>query len=270
MKCTLGEYCQLGVPSTLITESEKSVGQTSSELIKLQGVRYFVIDETRKGVKFNDKVIKNLADCGVMQIRELYKTCIDLQPQYTPVLCTNHIPDTNNVTDDGLARRIRIVPHLTKFVKPDDTKKYKDEFIFPRDDTIKNKLPLWASTFAHILVMNAFKTQGVVNSDKCSIVMEYSNKYMKSQDMFSAFVNDRIVIDQHKSLGKQDINSEFGKWFTGTFNNRDTKPKASEIHEYITNILDIQFINNKWKGIAIRNDDYNKTDEDDEISALEN
>jgi len=269
---TLGDYCLADIKTTLITFRETDMEKASPTLNSLKGLRLALLQELNKSCKMNDKIVKNLATKEPMNIRTLYGEPYVMTLQAMFILSTNYLPSTDNVTDHGLARRLRIVPFLSKFIDDYDSHtKYKCQYTFAKDPFLDQKIPNWITTFAYMLVMNAFKTNGLVNSNKCKIVMEFSDKFMKEQDILGAFIKDCIVIDQDKSVNKQNINEEFKRWYSDNFTFKDTKPKTSEVHDYISEYFDIKMINNKWKGITIRvisDEDGNKTD--DEIGVLEN
>uniref|UniRef100_A0A6C0H609 SF3 helicase domain-containing protein n=1 Tax=viral metagenome TaxID=1070528 RepID=A0A6C0H609_9ZZZZ len=263
-----GEYCLADIKTSLITFRETDMEKPSPTLNSLKGIRLALLQELTKCCKMNDKIVKNLATKEPMNIRNLYDMPYVMILQAMFILSTNYLPSTDNVTDHGLARRMRIIPFISKFVDNyDKNKKYKSQYTYPKNLFLEEKIPLWVPTFAHMLVMNAFKTNGVVNSEKCKIVMEFSDKFMKEQDIFAYFIKDCVVADSDGIINKTDINEEFKKWFSNNYNYKDTKPKMTELHEYISEYFDIEMIKNKWKGISISNDF--SENNDDKIDDLE-
>ena len=230
MAVTLGEY-KGTVPITLVTDVRGKIGGTSDEVLKLKGIRYAVMQEPSKGVKLNEGIMKELTGGDPIQARGLYSESEIFEPQFSLVVCTNNLFDIES-NDDGTWRRIRKVDFLSKFV--DEGENFNDEtsYVYPKDKSLKDKLPLFAPVFASILVKRAFETGGIV--EDCDTVLNASNKYRKGQDHIAAFVNEMIIktnINDDK-IGKKGLQTCFRDWFLNTQGSRKI-PKGEELFEYM-------------------------------------
>ena len=230
MSLTLGEY-KGTVPITLVTESRNRIGGTSDEVLKLKGIRYAVMQEPSKGVKLNEGIMKELTGGDPIQARGLYSESEIFDPQFTLVVCTNNLFDIES-NDDGTWRRIRKCDFLSKFIDEDETYNDDTKYIYPKDKSLKDKLPKMAPVFASMLVKRAFETNGLV--ENCETVSNASNKYRKGQDHIAAFVSEMIIKinDQTKYVNKSGLNAAWKKWFEETQGSRKP-PKADELHEYM-------------------------------------
>ena len=139
----------------------------------------------------------------------------------------------------------------------DDTK-----FVFPKDKSLKEKLPKWASVFIAMLVKKACETDGEVKD--CPEVVSASNKYRQSQDCITAFISDKIVKDPTGSIGKRQLNDVFKEWFQMNYGNRKM-PKLSDIEE----IMIKKFGNrntktNKWMSVK-----FSEEEQSDDLECIE-
>ena len=259
MAVTLGEY-KGTVPITLVTDARGKIGGTSDEVLKLKGVRYAVMQEPSKGVKLNEGVMKELTGGDPIQARGLYSESEIFEPQFSLVVCTNSLFDIES-NDDGTWRRIRKCDFVSKFI--DEGEKYTDEtpYVFPKDKSLKDKLPVYAPYFASMLVKRAFETDGVVVD--CETVLNASNKYRKGQDHISAFISEKIIkTDNNKDkIGKRGLQEGFKQWFELTQGSRRA-PKGDELFEYMNKKFG-QCKSTGWHGVKFVEPD----DEEDDVIA---
>jgi|694.fasta_scaffold55126_2 P4 family phage/plasmid primase-like protien len=245
MSHALGEY-KGTVPITLVTEKRNAIGGTSSEIIQLKGIRYAVMQEPSKDTKINEGIMKELTGGDPVQGRALYCESEIFEPQFKLVVCTNSLFDITS-NDDGTWRRIRKCDFLSKFIDEGEEHTDDTEFVFPKDKSLKDRLPELAPVFMSMLVKKTFETNGVVTD--CDVVMSASNKYRKGQDNIAAFVSERIVKtgDSNDKIGKRGLMEDFKLWFAQEQSGRKI-PKGQELYDY----LDKKFGISKqsgWSGI---------------------
>jgi P4 family phage/plasmid primase-like protien len=258
MSVTLGEY-KGTVPITLVTMDRNKIGGTSDEVLKLKGVRYAVMQEPSKGVKLNEGIMKELTGGDPIQARGLYSESEIFEPQFSLVVCTNNLFDIES-NDDGTWRRIRKCDFLAKFIDEGET--YNDEtpYVYLKDKSLKDKLPLFAPYFASMLVKRAFETDGIV--EDCETVLNASNKYRKGQDHISAFISEKIIKtgDNKDRIKKTELTTEFKVWFELSQGSRKA-PKGDELYEYMNKKFG-QVKSTGWHGVKIV---YPDNEEDDDV-----
>ena len=245
MSHALGEY-KGTVPITLVTEKRNAIGGTSSEIIQLKGIRYAVMQEPSKDTKINEGIMKELTGGDPVQGRALYCESEIFEPQFKLVVCTNSLFDITS-NDDGTWRRIRKCDFLSKFIDEGEEHTDDTQFVFPKDKSLKDRLPELAPVFMSMLVKKTFETDGVVTD--CDVVMSASNKYRKGQDNIAAFVSERIIKTGVSTdcIGKSGLAADFKKWIE-TEQTGLKPPKGKELHDY----LDKKFgpcKQSKWYGI---------------------
>ena len=266
MSQSLGDY-KGTVPITLVTEKRNGIGGTSSEVIQLKGIRYAVMQEPSKDSKINEGVMKELTGGDPVQGRALYCESETFEPQFKLVVCTNSLFEINS-QDDGTWRRIRICDFVSKFIDENEPHTDDTPFVFEKDKTLKERLPILAPIFMSILVKKAFETDGVV--EDCDIVKDASNKYRKGQDHITGFISDKITKTNNNEdiIKKSDLLLQFKQWFE-TEQGNGKQPKGSELYE----IMDKKFgkckKNGFWQGVKLL---YNTQEDNDAdlVSDLQN
>jgi P4 family phage/plasmid primase-like protien len=247
MSQALGEY-KGTVPITLVTEKRNGIGGTSSEVIQLKGIRYAVMQEPSKDTKINEGIMKELTGGDPVQGRALYCESEIFEPQFKLVVCTNTLFEINS-NDDGTWRRIRICDFMSKFIDDNEVHTDDTKYVFQKDKSLKERLPILAPVFMSMLVKRAFETEGVVEDS--DIVLSASNKYRQGQDHISAFINEMIMKTNNPDdkVKQRELNNQFKIWYQDSQGGKNM-PKGSELYEY----MDKKFgkcKSNVWSGIKI-------------------
>lgn len=237
MTKVLGDY-KGTVPITLITQKRTSIGNTSSEVAQLKGVRYAVMQEPSKGDVINEGIMKEITGGDPIQCRALYKESITFVPQFKLGVCTNSCLEVKS-QDEGTWRRFQQIVHASVFIdSPFEDEKFPVQDYphqFKKDKNLKDKFDSWAPVMLSMLVEIAYKTQGLVTS--CDIIDAATKKYRESQDIYLEFINTNIQIHdmpQPKKLKVMIICDAFKNWFTTNHGGANVKvPPARELKEYL-------------------------------------
>ena len=103
--------------NTFLTTSYKA-GSPNPTLADAQGKRYLSISEPDNGTdecKFNIDLIKTITGGDPVTARGLYKDNVTYIPQFSLNIQCNNKPNLSKL-DDGILRRINIIPYKFKFV----------------------------------------------------------------------------------------------------------------------------------------------------------
>ena len=258
MTQALGEY-KGTVPITLVTDKRSSIGGATPEIMQLKGVRYAVMQEPSKDAIINEGIMKELTGGDPLLGRALYSDSEIFIPQFSLVVCTNALFEIKS-NDDGTWRRMKLVDFLSKFISEGEIHTDDTKYVFPKDKSLKEKLPQWASIFISMLVKRACETEGEVKD--CSEVVSASNKYRQSQDCIAGFICEKIIKDENGCISsKKVLNDVFKEWFQMNYGNRKP-PKLSEIVEVMVKKFGNTNIKGKWIGIKIKV-------EEDQVDALD-
>jgi len=229
---TFGDY-KGTVPITLITQKRQGIGGASPEIAQLKGKRFACMQEPSENLTINEGVMKELTGGDPLSGRALYCDTVTFIPQFTLVVCTNHLFNIKS-TDDGTWRRIRVCDFQSKFLD----NPYKNSKDFPKSKypyqykcvkDIDSKFEIWAPYLASLLVKIAFETEGVVKD--CPSVLASSEKYKMQQDYFAQFYEERIVPTEGGIIKRKDMNNEFIEWYTELYGGR--VPKGKDLYDFM-------------------------------------
>jgi P4 family phage/plasmid primase-like protien len=243
----LGDY-QEQVPITLITQKRNSIGGTSSEVARLHGVRYAVMQEPTKGDRINEGIMKEITGGDPITARHLFKDAFTFKPMFKLVVATNHLFDIKS-NDDGTWRRIRVCDFKSKFKDNIDTEDRNEPFQFKKDYNLDKKLKLWAPYFLSMLVKICTKEQGVFPI--APIVQARSNNYRNDQDYLSEFVEEKIQMQDGGKIKKTELYETFKQWYNEQYGKN--VPKGKDLYTF----MDKRFgkYSSCWKNVEIKYDE---------------
>jgi phage/plasmid-associated DNA primase len=260
MSQCLGEY-KGTVPITLVTDKRSAIGGATPEVMQLKGVRYAVMQEPSKDAVINEGVLKELTGGDPLLGRALYCDSEIFIPQFSLVVCTNSLFEIKS-NDDGTWRRMKLVDFCAKFISEGETHTDNTKYVFPKDKSLKDKLPKWAPIFMSMLVKRACETDGAVKD--CSEVVAASNKYRQSQDAISAFILEKIIeINNPIGVCRLSLQSVYKDWFELNYGNTKNM-KMRELVECINKKFGNQHHKTlKWYNIKIKEYGYEDMDDED-------
>lgn len=102
----MGEYAIAVSPDLIML---KRHGGIPNDVARLRGVRAAMMNETSQGARFDEAKLKDLTGGDTLTARFLHQEFFDFAPTHRIVIRGNHKP-TINGTDDGIWRRLRLVP----------------------------------------------------------------------------------------------------------------------------------------------------------------
>lgn len=243
MQLVLGDYCGQ-VPITLVTGNRTTIGSLSPEVAQMKGIRYAIMQEPSKGMALNEGVMKQLTGGDDIQGRALYQDTITFKPQFSLVVCTNHLFEVNS-SDHGTWRRIRKVDFVSTF--NENPSKNPDEYEYKVDKDIDKKFDKWAPILASLLVEKHFETGGEV--EDCPIVMESSNEYQQEKDFFGLFISEKISKIEGHSFHRSAVKKEFDDWYIDLYSQKP--PAGTELYSYLDHKLGKKKSDKKWHGFAL-------------------
>ena len=250
MSQCLGEY-KGTVPIQLVTDKRSSIGGATPEIMALKGVRYAVMQEPSKDAIINEGIMKELTGGDPLLGRALFCDSEIFIPQFSLAVCTNALFEIKS-NDDGTWRRMKLVDFLAKFISEGESHTDDTPYVFPKDKSLKDKLPKWAPVFISMLVKRACETEGEV--EDCPEVVAASNKYRQSQDSISGFISDKLIATHNPNgVTKKSLGSVFNEW--NQMNSNKKPPKLRELEEAINKKFGKKDLKkDKWFTFKIRED----------------
>lgn len=95
------------------------------EMAELKGKRLIISSEMEEGMRLNTAMVKQLCSTDEIQAEKKYKDPFSFVPSHTLVLYTNHLPKVG-ANDDGIWRRLIVIPFNAKITGKSDIKNYAD------------------------------------------------------------------------------------------------------------------------------------------------
>lgn len=115
----LGDYKKtISIDVLLSAKNNFSNGnEPTPEIAKLPGARLVLSSESGKGRKFNDAKLKSLTGSDILPARQLRCPPFEFIPDFKMILSSNFLPAITETTDEGIRRRLIIVPFANKEIK---------------------------------------------------------------------------------------------------------------------------------------------------------
>lgn len=98
------------------------------ELAEAKGKRLLIASELEEGMRLNTSMVKQLCSTDEISAEKKYKDPFHFTPSHTVLLYTNHLPRVGAM-DDGIWRRLIIIPFNEKIKPKDDVKNYADYLV---------------------------------------------------------------------------------------------------------------------------------------------
>lgn len=118
----LGLYSGNISADTLTVNCRRNV---KPELAEAKGKRLLIAAEMQEGARLNDSTVKQLCSTDELFAEKKYKDPFSFTPTHTLVLYTNHLPKVS-ATDDGIWRRLIVIPFDAKIEGNSDIKNYSE------------------------------------------------------------------------------------------------------------------------------------------------
>lgn len=177
----------LGTYSGTISADALTVGckrNVKPEMAELKGKRLVIAAELEEGMRLNTSIVKQLCSTDEVTAEKKYKDPFKYVPTHTLVLYTNHLPRVG-ANDDGIWRRLIVIPFNAKITGNSDRKNYAD-FLY---ENAGGAVLSWIIEGAEKAIKNKYKL-------KVPKVVETAiNKYRENNDWFSAFVDECCEVD---------------------------------------------------------------------------
>lgn len=177
----------LGTYSGTISADALTVGckrNVKPEMAELKGKRLVIAAELEEGMRLNTSIVKQLCSTDEVTAEKKYKDPFKYVPTHTLVLYTNHLPRVG-ANDDGIWRRLIVIPFNAKITGTSDRKNYADYLYENAGGAVLS----WIIEGASKAINNKYKLKTP------KVVEAAINKYRENNDWFSAFVEECCEVD---------------------------------------------------------------------------
>jgi putative DNA primase/helicase len=177
----------LGLYSGNISADTLTVGcrrNIKPELAEVKGKRLLIAAEMQEGARLNDSTVKQLCSTDDVFAEKKYKDPFSFTPCHTLVLYTNHLPKVS-ASDDGIWRRLIVIPFNAKIEGSDDIKNYGEYLYNNAGESILS----WIIEGAQKVIALDY------NIPVPTCVQKAIDEYRAQNDWFGHFLDDKCELD---------------------------------------------------------------------------
>lgn len=179
----------LGLYSGNISADTLTVGcrrNIKPEMAEVKGKRLLIAAEMQEGARLNDSMVKQLCSTDEVFAEKKYKDPFSFTPCHTLVLYTNHLPKVS-ASDDGIWRRLIVIPFNAKIEGSDDIKNY-GEYLY---QNAGKSILAWVIEGAKKVIEMNYKIP-VPNCVQRAIA-----EYRAQNDWFGHFLEDKCELGEN-------------------------------------------------------------------------
>ena len=154
------------------------------EMAELKGKRLIIASEMEEGMRLNTATVKQLCSTDEIQAEKKYKDPFHFVPSHTLVLYTNHLPKVG-ANDDGIWRRLVVIPFNAKITGNGDIKNYAD-YLYEKSGPAIMK---WIIEGAQKAIASDYQTT------LPKVVSDAIQSYREDNDWLGQFVEECCEID---------------------------------------------------------------------------
>ena len=213
MSKTFGEY-QETIGTTALTRKRPDSGAANPDLVVLKCKRFVSMSEPDEGEKINTASMKQLSGEDTVKARALFQDQDQFVIMAKIFMLCNDLPPVSS-TDGGTWRRLRVIPHVAKFVdhdKPIDPTNH----VYFKDLMLDGKIARWRPYFASLLV-HYYETRYLRTGLKePAQVTAASTKYKEENDAFASFSQECLVREVGAEIKGQDVLRRYKEWMKYT------------------------------------------------------
>jgi phage/plasmid-associated DNA primase len=225
---------------------EADYAKAHKDLATLQGIRYLVSEEFRKGASLNEQLVKRFRDGTPMENEVMFGTLSEIELQCKLLFTSNSTLKFE--ADGGMSRGYREVKFSSRFVSDYETSEYKHETnCFQADKSFQTEKFLQAEyrdellhiilEYSHQYYQNGLKTP--------AFITEASQQTCEMQgDQFKTFFDEYYMIDPEGFVLKEELTSDHLEYYKKPVNVMQIKDEFQKISETI-----IYDKNKKGKGV---------------------
>lgn len=177
----LGSYSGKLSAETLTMNCKRNV---KPEMAEMKGKRLIIASEMEEGMRLNTSVVKQLCSTDDIFAEKKYKAPFSFTPSHTLVLYTNHLPKVG-ANDDGIWRRLIVIPFNAKITGQKDIKNYSD-YLY---ENAGGAILTWIIEGAEKAIAADFKTRIP------AVVENAIREYRSENDWLGHFINDSCDVD---------------------------------------------------------------------------
>jgi len=192
----MGDYAQAAEFSTFVAKKDPRTGP-SSDIAKMRGARFVSATEGEQQHKLGESLVKQLTGGDTIAACFKFKEYFEFRPQFKLWLATNHKPIIGG-TDDGIWRRIRLVPFTVSFADRDDKQ-------------LSDKLRREAPGILRWMVegLKQWRLHGLMPPKE---VLDATAQYRADEDLLMRFVADECEVGKGFETPARALYDRYKDW----------------------------------------------------------
>lgn len=192
-----GNYAKQMNVQTIVAKKNQS-GSANSDIARLEGTRIVTSSELNEGDRFDESLVKQLTGGDKILARFLYGSEFEYKPKFKIWMATNHLPIIRG-TDDGIWRRIKIIPFNIQIPKEKVDKK------------LEYKLKAEYTGILNWIVQGAimWQQEGLEDPEAVTKVIE---TYRAEMDPLDAFLEECCTTGQNYSIKAREMYDAYHEW----------------------------------------------------------
>lgn len=215
VRAVLGGFYAIQAPHTFLMSKQNETHPT--ELTDLHHRRLVIATETKKNRRMDEPLVKWLTGGERIRARRMRQDFFEFDPTHKLILCTNHRPRIGD-TDDGIWRRVALVPFLQRFWNPDKKGDFGPSHLRQNKHLMRDLLKE-ASGILAWMVAGCLQWQ----RDGLGIPPEVEDetaKYRADEDVLGSYLAERVnVSNAPGGVFLSTLFADYRSWCeqTGTF-----------------------------------------------------
>ena len=194
----------LGLYSGHISADTLTVGchrNVKPELAEARGKRILIAAEMQEGARLDDSTVKQLCSTDDVFAEKKLMAPFSFRPSHMLVLYTNHLPRIKS-TDDGIWRRMIVIPFTAKITGESDRKNFAD-YLF---ENAAESVLAWIIEGAKKIIESGYH----IAVPKC--VQTAINEYRVQNDWLHQFIADRCETGEDYMESSSLLYAEYRKY----------------------------------------------------------
>jgi len=192
----LGDYAKTADFNTFLDLNRGA--SPRNDLAGMVGKRFVVASEGTEGKSLDESVLKQFCGSDTVTARQLHKEFFEFRPVCKILLATNHKPVVKG-TDEGIWRRMRLIPFLASFTEA------------RRDPKMEAKLKKEAPAILRWMVQGSqlWKEYGLGMPEA---IRDATSQYRTSMDVFQTFLDERCTTEPTARVNSQELYENYTSW----------------------------------------------------------
>jgi putative DNA primase/helicase len=228
------------IDSTILINSRHQDQRLALEnMANLRGIRFATSNEIPERASYNDLNIKQLCSRDQINAKVVYQSACAFTPSHKLWIRGNHKPKFN-IHDDGMLRRICLIPFAYTIPKDERKSRFEDELLKEKKGILNWIIQGW----------NLYKQEGM--NDLPATMQAAMAEYTQELDDLQRFIDEECNAGESFKTAMKDFTTAYNAWCKeNSYRQSNSRELANELRKMGYDVTTLG--NNKLyiKGLAI-------------------